>query len=109
VDVDDKITHKIADLGIYFTPTGASIEKTIYFIWDGRLVDEYKTTRSGARIPFTLPISHIESVARHGSHLLQVYMTAVINGEVVTSESVYKDIILFDPTRTVPVIGCAPQ
>lgn len=105
---DDKKTYKIGDIPFYYTPYGASIEKTIHFKW-GTQTYEIKTSRSGAELEQVLPISAIAEPARHGSHLLEVYMTATINGELVTSDYVYKDIILFDSTRTVPVIGCAPQ
>lgn len=106
---DDKKTYKIGDIPFYFTPYGASIEKTIHFKWDNAILDSVTTSRSGAEMEYILPIEKIAAAARHGAHLLEIYMTAIINGELATSEYVYKDIILFDPTRTVPVIGCAPQ
>lgn len=43
----------------------------------------------------------------HGAHLLKVYMTASINNQDVTSESVYKDIIWVEQGNTTPIIGCS--
>lgn len=106
---NDKKKNKIGDINFYYTPYGASIEKTINFKWDNKVLDPVKTSRSGVEMSYTLPISVLPEATRHGSHLLEVYMTAVINGEAITSEYIYKDIVLFDDTRTVPVITCAPQ
>lgn len=106
---NDKKAYKIGDLTFYYVPYGAGLRKTVHFIWDNKEVGTVETERSGSLHEFILPISHIPQQARHGSHLLQVYMTAMINGEMVQSDSLYKDIILFDEARTVPVIGCAPQ
>ena len=106
---NDKKKNKIGDINFYYTPYGASIEKTINFKWDNKILDPVKTSRSGTEMSYTLPISVLPEATRHGSHLLEVYMTAVINGEAITSEYIYKDIVLFDEARTVPVITCAPQ
>jgi hypothetical protein len=105
----DKKTYKIEDTVFSYIPYGVGLKKTVHFVWDGREISTRDTERSGSVHEFTLPISHIPEQARHGSHLLEVYMTATINGEPVRSDSLYKDIVLYDPNRTVPVIGCAPQ
>ena len=45
----------------------------------------------------------------HGAHLLEVYMTATVNSNAIESNHIYKDIIFYDSTSTVPVIGCVQQ
>lgn len=42
----------------------------------------------------------------HGAHLVEVYITAEINGLTVESNHIYKDVIWFNPDSDVPVIGC---
>ena len=105
------------DVSFNYTPYGA-IEKEIHFVLDGEELGVVKTSTSG--IPTSYPIPS----QTHGSHLLEVYMTAEINGqtigleEIIDEESgevvgynhtikVVKDILWCDPTNSVPVIGCA--
>jgi hypothetical protein len=106
---NDKKKNKIEDIDFYYTPYGASIEKTIYFKWDNTILSPVQTSRSGKELNYTLPISTFPEATRHGSHLLEVYMTATINGEPIESEHIYKDIVLFNEAKTTPVITCAPQ
>ena len=65
-----------------------------------------------------LPISHTSSVIdyalsrrdyglSHGAHILSMYATATINGEVFTSNSVQHTIICVDEDNTSPIIGFA--
>jgi hypothetical protein len=45
----------------------------------------------------------------HGSYLLEAYITAKINGKDIRSDSLYRDIIWFNPQASVPVIGSRYQ
>ena len=102
-----------------FTPYGA-VDKTIHFVLDGKEIGTKTISQnnSGRSDSYSLPAQE------HGAHLLEAYMTAEINGktvgleEIIDEESgevigynhtikVVKDIVWFDETSTIPIIGCA--
>lgn len=65
-----------------YTPYG-NISKTIVFTLDGVQVGTNTTTVTGRQLTYTLPLQ------KHGAHLLEVHMTAEINGNTVTSNKIY--------------------
>lgn len=81
-----------------YTPYG-DINKTVHFVLDGKEIAGVETTASGRQMTYTL------AKQSHGAHLLKVYMTASINNQDVTSESVYKDIVWVEQGNTTPIIG----
>ena len=101
-----------------YTPYGA-IEKVIHFVLDGTEIGTVTTSTSGIPASYTIPTQ------THGSHLLEVYMTAKINGQTIGLEEIIdengevighnhtikivKDILWQDSTSNVPIIGCATQ
>ena len=87
-----------------FIPTG-SVEKTVHFNLAGQDIGSKinSAAASGRTDYFVLPAQ------KHGSYLLDVYMTADINGKTVPSNHLYKDIVWFDSSSTIPVIGCDTQ
>lgn len=96
---DDKLFYS-GDVTFRYTPYG-NISKDIHFILDGKEISGTNTSISGRQMTQTIPAQS------HGSHLLEVYMTATINTQEITSESVYKDIIWVDAENKTPIIGCS--
>lgn len=90
------------DVTFNYTPYGA-IQKDIHFILDGEELGTVKTSTSGIPTSYTIPAQ------AHGSHLLEVYMTATINNTLIESNHVYKDIMWQDSESDIPIIGCAMQ
>lgn len=106
--VDVRIESSFSDRATYeanktinftYTPYGA-VQKTVHFVLDGEELPSVTTTSSGTSQSYILPAKP------HGAHLLECYITATVNGVDVETEHIYKDIVWYDATSTVPVIGC---
>ena len=82
-----------------YTPYG-SIPKTVHFILDGVELESVSTSASGTLQSYSL------SPQTHGAHLLECYVTAVVNSVNIETEHIYKDIIWCNPESDVPIIGC---
>ena len=99
---NDNFTYPLGAVEFSYTPYGA-ISKTVHFMLDGVEIGTVVTSSSGIPAGYTLPAQ------KHGAHLLEVYMTAEINGNTIESNHIYKDILWYDDSSTVPVIGCVQQ
>ena len=87
-----------------FTPYGG-VNKTVHFLLDGKEVG----TKTSSAASAGLSDSYTISAHGHGTHLFEIYMTADINGKTVESNHIVKDIIWYDESSDVPVIGCTQQ
>lgn len=99
---NDRLTYPLGTISFDYTPYGA-IAKTVHFILDGTELPSVTTVSSGIPMAYTLPQQS------HGSHFVEAYMTAEINGTVIESNHIFRDIIWYDATNTIPVISCVQQ
>ena len=84
---------------ILFTcvPTG-DVNKTVYYILDGEVLDAVEVATSGRQISYTIPAQE------HGSHSLRVYAEAVIDGTEIRSNEIYFEFTCVDGSSDRPVI-----
>ena len=89
------------EINFTYTPTGY-VDKTVYIKLDGVQVHTETISKSvsGSQKSFTIPAQ------THGTHLVECYLEANINGKTITAGPIYKDIICFDKNSDIPVIGC---
>lgn len=81
-----------------YTPVGA-VEKTVYFVLDGRTIGTQVTSVSGRQMSYTIPAQS------HGAHTLRVYYEATINGETVRSNELYYEFIYVQPLNNTVIIA----
>ena len=101
-DFNDTITYPLGEVAFSYKPFG-SIDKTIHFKLDGVELPSVETKVSGIPMSYSLPSQ------THGSHLVEAYIVAELNNETIESNHIFKDIIWYNASSNVPVIGCVQQ
>jgi len=82
-----------------YIPTG-SAAKTMHFKLDGTEREPVVVNVSGRQQTYTIPAQ------AHGSHTFEVWFTAEIDGQTVTSNRLYYDIMCKEEGKTAPIISC---
>lgn len=98
---DDTLIYS-GEVTFRFTPYG-NINKTIKFTLDGKQLGTTSTAVTGRQMTYTIPAQS------HGAHLLEVTMTAEINGKQVSSNAIYKDIMWAVEGNNTPIISCSSR
>ena len=80
-----------------YIPTG-NAAKTVHFILDGREIGTSVTSVSGRQQSYVIPAQN------HGAHSLEVYFTALIDGEEVESNHLYYELICITEGEESPII-----
>lgn len=80
------------------------LNKTLHWIIDGK--DKFKReniTLFNYDLDINIPMQN------HGSHTVEIYLTATVNGKEITSPSVNFDIMFAEDGNTAPIIRAVPQ
>lgn len=88
-----------SDVNVRYIPYGA-IEKTIHFVVDG-IDNTTIVSETGKQQTYTIP------TMSHGSHMLKLYATAIINDVEITSNILLFDIMCVSGTGTTAMISSA--
>ena len=88
------------DIPFSYTPVG-SVEKKVHFVVDGTEIGTRNVTVSGREVSYTIPAQ------AHGSHTLEVYFTAEIDGQPVESNHLFYDLICYVEGNNEPIISVA--
>lgn len=86
------------DITFTYTPRG-NLYKTIHFVLDGEEYMTRETSATDTQLTTLIPFQE------HGSHTLEVYMTATLNEEPVESNHLFYEFICSEPGYHTPIIA----
>jgi hypothetical protein len=117
-DFNEKKTWPVGEDIIFSYKVEGALKKAAVFKLNGeeigrQILDADVSGFDRGDISYPIPAYDKNGKLReHGSYLLEVYLEADLNGDIVTSKTrVVKDLLWYDSTNAdgVPVIGAAPQ
>ena len=96
----DATTPFTGPIAFPYTPTGEA-EKKVVFIIDGNQVGSETVSVSGRQRTFTF------EAQEHGEHVIEVYFTAVVAGETITSNTLRYSVMCLEEGKTTPIIAAS--
>lgn len=94
-----------SDFTFSWTVSGSGFTKNTHIIIDDQYVLPVISFTSSAEQTYTITPS--EYNLTHGSHKIFMYVTATLEGNEVTTNSITKNIIFVEPNNTTPIISCS--
>ena len=101
-NLDDISVHGTGELAIRLIPTGSGT-KTVYLTLDGTQIHTEQVETTGRTISYTLDPAALE--LSHGAHVLEAWLTAVSNGETITTEKLRHTGIFPQENNNNPIIA----
>ena len=96
----DKTTINSGPVIFRYIPTG-NVEKTIHFKLNGSDLPPVVTSINNKELLYEIPAQP------HGVHILEVYMTADLSGEIIESNHLFTDIISVVAGNLTPLVSSA--
>lgn len=96
----DKTTINSGPIIFRYIPTG-NVEKTIHFKLNGSDLPPVVTSINNKELLYEIPAQS------HGVHILEVYMTADLSGEIIESNHLFTDIISVVAGNLTPLVSSA--
>ncbi|MBP1167254.1 hypothetical protein JOE44_004138 [Chryseobacterium sp. PvR013] len=96
----DKTTINSGPIIFRYIPTG-NVEKTIHFKLNGSDLPPVVTSINNKELLYEIPAQS------HGVHILEVYMTADLSGEIIESNHLFTDIISVAAGNLTPLVSSA--
>ncbi len=101
-NLDDISVHGTGELAIRLIPTGSGT-KTVYLTLDGAQIYTEQVETTGRTISYTLNPATLE--LSHGAHVLEAWLTAISNGETITTEKLRHTGIFPQESNNNPIIA----
>ena len=100
-------SQKKDDITIRCTPYG-DISKEIHFLLEDKEIKSVTTNSSATTTPYVITMDEINKQFKdtmHGAYRLSMYMTASIDGELLKSNTLEYEIIIYNSTYNQPIIS----
>lgn len=104
-DFVDTQKYPVGTIEIGYIPYG-TVPKTVYFKTEYQEEPtsiKLSAATSGLSQPYSVDLQE------HGSHLIEMWMVADVDGVQVPTDHVFLDVITYEEGNMTPIIGCANQ